>query len=90
MNAQFIIQQGTIGASRPEGKLPGVPLLTLVVPNNPHSQTNLTKFQLIHYLTKENIFIHPKSLSNHPTLILIDSLEDSYFKKVFNMNSILL
>ena len=32
MNVQFEIQQGTIGVSRPEGKLPGIAFLTLVAP----------------------------------------------------------
>ena len=44
MNAQCIIQQGTIGASRPEDKLLGVPFLTLDAPFpvnfNPRSKTN--------------------------------------------------
>ena len=45
MNSQCTIQQGTIGVSRPEGKLPSIPFLTIVVPkiasNKPHSQSNL-------------------------------------------------
>ena len=39
------LQQGTVGLSRPEGKLQGIPFLTLVAPkipvNKSHSQTNL-------------------------------------------------
>ena len=45
MNVLAYLQQGTIGVSRLEGKLPGIPFLTLVVPkspsNKPRSQTNL-------------------------------------------------
>ena len=41
MNAQYTIQQGTVGVSRPKGKIPGVPFLTLVVPSVPHSQIDL-------------------------------------------------
>ena len=55
MNVLEYLQQGTIGVSRPEGKLPGIPFLTLVVPkspsNKPHSQTNLK--QDIHFTTIE-------------------------------------
>ena len=44
MNA-CIVQQGTVGVSRPGGKLPSIPFLTLAIPkspsNKPHSQTNL-------------------------------------------------
>ena len=42
MNARYIIQQGIVGVSRPQGKLPSVPFLTLVVPDN-SSLTNKLK-----------------------------------------------
>ena len=84
MNAQCIIQQGTVGASRPEGKLPGVPFLTLVVPNVPHSQTNLTIFQLTPYLTRKDLYLL-RSLSSYSTLNHFESLKDSYFRKVYNI-----
>ena len=74
MNAQYIIQQGTVGVSRPEGKLPGVPFLTLVVPNVPCSQTNLTKFQFDSLLNKEKIQL--RSLSNHSILNHFEPIED--------------
>ena len=61
MNAQYTIQQGTVGVSRPEGKLPGVPFLTLVVPNDPYSQTNLKKISIESLSIKENIFVHHDS-----------------------------
>ena len=57
MNVQYEIQQGTIGISRLEGKLLGIPFLTLVAPNpihKPHSQTNLKQdiqFTTIEVLT---------------------------------------
>ena len=55
MKAQYIIEQGTVGVSRLEGKFLGVPFLTLVVPmipvNKPHSQTNLK--QDIQFITIE-------------------------------------
>ena len=45
MNVQYEIQQGIVGVGRPEGKLPSIPFLVLVVPeipiNKSHSQTNL-------------------------------------------------
>ena len=34
MNAQYTIQQGTVGVSIPEGKLLGVPFLTLDAPKS--------------------------------------------------------
>ena len=45
MNVHYEIQQGTVGASRPEGRLPGIPFLTLVSPipcqiNLTHKQAN--------------------------------------------------
>ena len=58
MHAQYTIQQGTVGVSRPKGKLPGVPFLTLVVPNDPHPQTNLSKISIASLSTKQNIFVH--------------------------------
>ena len=43
MNVQYEIQQGTVGVSRPKGKLLGTPFLTLVALEIPviksHSQT---------------------------------------------------
>ena len=53
MNAQYTIQQGTVGVSRPKGRVPGVPFLTHVVPSDPYSQKNLTRFQLIPYYQKK-------------------------------------
>ena len=58
MNAQYTIQQGTVGVSRPKGKLPSVPFLTLVVPNDPHSQTNSNKISIESLSVKEDIFVH--------------------------------
>ena len=58
MSAQYTVQQGIVGVSRPEGKLPGVPFLTFVVPNDPHSQTNLNKISIESLSIKENIFVH--------------------------------
>ena len=55
MNAQYIIQQGTVGVSRPEGKLPGVPFLTLEAPS--HNVNSLTNKLEIH-----NIALHTPSL----------------------------
>ena len=45
VNVQCICTQGTVGVSRPEGKLPGVPFLTLEAPSRilPHNQTWKTK-----------------------------------------------
>ena len=34
MDAQCILQQGTLGVSRPKGKLPGIPFLTLDAPKS--------------------------------------------------------
>ena len=80
----YTIQQGTVGVSRPKGKLLSAPFLTLVVPNVPHSQTNLTIFQLIPYLTRKDLY-PLRSLSNHSTLNHFESLKDSYFRKVYNI-----
>ena len=33
MNVQYNCTQGTVGVSRPEGKLPGVPFLTIEAPS---------------------------------------------------------
>ena len=57
MNAQYIIQQGTVGVSRPEGKLLGVPFLTLEAPSR---NLNLTHNQTLE--TWHNIALHFNSL----------------------------
>ena len=58
MNAQNIIQQGTVSVSRPEGKLLGVPFLTLVVPNGSSLTKKLkTRFHLIFYQQRKHLYL---------------------------------
>ena len=53
MNAQYTIQQGTVGVSTPEGKLPSVPFLILVVPNVSSLTNKLNKISIDSLSTKE-------------------------------------
>ena len=46
---KYICNQGTVGVSRPEGKLPGVPFLTLEAPYPENLKSSLTnKLKSLH------------------------------------------
>ena len=71
-----ILQQGIVGVSRPRGKLPGIPFLTLAIPrspsNKPHSQTNLKQdfigFESIETLLPDMVF--KVILDHYPSWII--------------------
>ena len=62
MSAQYTIQQGTVGVSRPKGKLLGVPFLTLVVPNISSLTKKLKQDSIDSLPTKEKYLYPSRSL----------------------------